>query len=111
MLGEQGWPGLTLWLLLQVTGLWQMERIRRRWKDRAGPDERWQAPLAAALQQAHLVYLVGALFVGIAFQPFVLMLIGLQCGLWTYLRRIERGRASPAARPPIRPRRELVLPG
>ena len=31
------------------------------------------------------IYLVGSLFVGIAFQPFVFMLIGLQCGLWSYL--------------------------
>lgn len=89
MLGEQGFPGLILWLWIQLSGLWQMERIRRRWKDRSGPDEQWQAPLANALQQAHLVYLVGSLFVGIAFQPFVLMLVGLQCGLWTYIKRIE----------------------
>ena len=90
MLGEQGWPGLFLWLLIQASGVWHMEMIRRRWKDRTGADEQWQAPLANALQQAHLVYLVGALFVGIAYQPFILMLIGLQCGLWTYLKRIDK---------------------
>lgn len=89
MLGEQGWLGLGLWLWLQISGLWQMERIRRRWKDRTGADEQWQAPLAVALQQALIVYLVGSVFVGIAFQPFVYMLIGLQCGLWSYLKRIE----------------------
>jgi O-antigen ligase len=89
MLGEQGWPGLILWLSLQVSGIWQMERLRRRWKKRTGPDEQWQAPLANALQLAHLTYLTGALFVGIAYQPFILMLIGLQCGLWSYLRRVD----------------------
>lgn len=89
MLGEQGWPGLTLWLWIQLLGIWQMERIRRKWKDRAGAHEKWQAPLACALQQTHIVYMVGSLFVGIAFQPFILMLIGVQCGLWTYLRRID----------------------
>jgi hypothetical protein len=41
------------------------------------------------LQQAQLVYLVGGLFVGIAFQPFVFMLIGLQCALWSYLKRVD----------------------
>lgn len=97
MLGEQGFPGLLLWLWLQASGLWQMELIRRRWKDRTGPDEQWQAPLANALQQAQLVYLFGSFFVGIAFQPFILMLIGLQCGLWSYLKRID-----------VRPRRALV---
>ena len=95
MLGEQGWPGLALWLWLQASGLWQMERLRRRWGKRAaaegaGPGEQWQAPLANALQQAQLVYLLGAAFVGIAFQPFILMLIGLQCGLWSYLKRLDR---------------------
>ena len=91
MLGEQGWPGLSLWLWLHLTGLWQMERIRARWKNRTGQGERWQAPLASALQQAQIVYLVGSVFVGIAYQPFVLMLIGLQCGLSSYLKRIETG--------------------
>jgi hypothetical protein len=39
--------------------------------------------------------MLGSLFVGIAFQPFCYMLIGLQCGLWSYLRRIDS---------PVRPR-------
>jgi len=101
MLGEQGWPGLALWLWLQASGLWQMERLRSRWSKRAaaegaGPELQWQAPLANALQQAQLVYLLGAAFVGIAFQPFILMLIGLQCGLWSYLKRWDE---PVAARP------------
>ena len=105
MLGEQGWPGLVLWLTIQVMGLWQMERLRRRWKRKAsaegaGPDVQWQAPLANALQQAQLIYLLGGAFLGIAYQPFILMLIGMQCGLWSYLRRID----SPA------PRRVRVKP-
>ena len=94
MLGEQGWPGLFMWLTLQISGLAQMEIIRRRWKKRDGPGERWQAPLASALQQAQMIYLLGSGFVGIAFLPFVLMLIGLQCGLWSYLGRIEKLRVG-----------------
>ena len=93
--GEQGWPGLVLWLWLMLSGLWQMERIRHRWKNRTAPGETWQAPLADALQQSLIVYMAGSLFVGIAFQPFCYMLIGLQCGLWSYLRRIEA--AAPRA--------------
>jgi O-antigen ligase len=89
MLGEQGWPGLIVWLLLQGLGIWQMERLMRRWRNRTGANEQWQAPLASALQQAQLIYLTGALFIGIAYQPFVLMLIGVQCGLWSYLGRID----------------------
>ena len=95
MLGEQGYPGFLLWAWVQVLGIWQMERLRARWKDRTGPGENWQAPLANALQLAQLIYFVGALFIGIAFQPVMFMLIGLQCGLWSYLRRIDN---------PVRPR-------
>ena len=74
----------------------------------AGADQQWQAPLAGALQQAQLVYLLGSTFVGIAYQPFILMLIGLQCGLWSYLRRIDSRDSEPlraAARvaPRVRP--------
>ena len=97
VLGEQGWPGLAVWLLLHVSGLWQMERLRRRWRRRAAasgdPGEAWQAPLASALQSAQAVYLVGALFVGVAYQPFILLLIALQCGLWNWCRRAERAAA------------------
>jgi putative inorganic carbon (hco3(-)) transporter len=53
------------------------------------------------LQQAHIIYLVGALFVGIAFNPFVYMLIGMQIGLDTYASR----RAAEAAWTPIRQRK------
>ncbi len=96
MLGEQGWPGFLAWTWLQLLGLWQMERLRGRWLKRTGPGEQWQAPLAGALQQAQVIYLVGSLFVGIAYQPFILMLIGVQCGLWSYLRRIDTEAAATA---------------
>src|SRR3546814_15897112 len=45
----------------------------------------WVAPLALALQQGHLIYLLGAMFIGIAYQPFIFMLLALQIGLHTYL--------------------------
>ena len=102
MLGEQGYPGLALWLALQLTGVLQMELIRRKWRARTGPDEAWVAPLANALQLAHIVYMVGSLFVGIAFQPFILMLIGLQCGFWSYIKRIDQPGREPVRKGPLR---------
>lgn len=103
MLGEQGYPGLALWLMINLAGVIRMEVIRRRYRA-ADADFAWAGPLASALQSAHLVYLFGAAFVAIAFQPFVYMLIGAQIGLDTYLarRRAGRGwqpmrRAGPAA--------------
>lgn len=94
MLGEQGWPGLAMWLTLHALGLWQMERIQRRWKRVEAEAERWIAPMAAALQMGAVIYLVGALFQGIAYQPVMLMLAGLQIGLATYCARIDSARAT-----------------
>jgi probable O-glycosylation ligase (exosortase A-associated) len=91
MLGEQGFPGLGLFLLIHAIGLWRMEAVRRRYRKREG-DEAWIAPLATALQGAQLIYLVGSLFVGIAFQPFVWMLIAVQIGFDALVRR--RGAAA-----------------
>ncbi|WOF43960.1 putative O-glycosylation ligase, exosortase A system-associated [Sphingopyxis indica] len=90
MLGEQGYPGLALWLLLHVAGILQMERLRRRYLKTRRAEEQWIAPLATALQHGHIIYLVGALFVGIAFQPFIYMMVALEIGLSTYCRRRER---------------------
>lgn len=101
LLGEQGYPGLAIWLALQGLGLWQMERVRAKWKRRGkagenGEDEAWIAPMAAALQMASIIYLVGAMFQGIGYQPVMLMIIGLQIGLNTYCSRIESARAIAA---------------
>ena len=84
MLGEQGWPGLALWLAISLGGLYRMEVLRRRY--RRG-DDAWASSLAGALQTAHLVYLLGAAFIAIAFQPFIYMLVGAQIGLDTYMAR------------------------
>lgn len=89
MLGEQGFPGLFLWLLLHFVCLIRMERIRRAWRGAEPPDQ-WIRPLATALQASHLVYLLGSMFVGIAFQPFIYMLIALQIALHGYLKPRQR---------------------
>ncbi|MDP1165533.1 hypothetical protein, partial [Klebsiella pneumoniae] len=59
-------------------------------------DKAWIAPLATALQHGHIIYLFGSLFVGIALNPFVYMLVGAQIGLDTYL---ARKRAEEGIRP------------
>lgn len=93
MLGEQGWPGLFMWLALHALGLWQMERLQRRYRAAEAEATRWIAPLAAALQMGAIIYLVGATFQGIAYQPVMLMLVGLQIALNTYCLRIDSARA------------------
>ena len=104
MLGEQGYIGLALWLMINLGGIFRMEVLRQRY--RKLPEMAWAAQLAGALQSGHIVYLLGASFVAIAFQPFVYMLIGAQIGLDTYLARkraetmwrpFRRGRTAPTA--------------
>lgn len=90
MLGEQGFPGLLLWLLIHGGGIIQMQFIQRRYRNSMRDDELWITPLATALQNAHIIYMVGALFVGIAFQPLALMLVAVHIGLGTYLARRRR---------------------
>jgi probable O-glycosylation ligase (exosortase A-associated) len=80
MLGEQGFPGVFLFLLIHAIGLVRMEVLRRRYRKVEG-EEAWIAPLATALQNAQLIYLAGALFVGIAWQPLIYMLLGVQIGV------------------------------
>ncbi|MGI8942826.1 MAG: putative O-glycosylation ligase, exosortase A system-associated [Qipengyuania sp.] len=89
LLGEQGWPGFVAWVLLMVTGLTQMEKLRRRYRTREVPEEAWVAPLASALQYTQIVYLVGAAFQGIGYQPVIFLFLGLQIALWNWCRRRE----------------------
>ncbi len=108
MLGEQGFPGLIIWLIIQLGGVWRMEVIQRLYRKRDRPAENWIAPLASALQNAQIIYLVGSLFVGIAFQAYFFMLTALQIGLDTYLAR----RRKEAAWRPIKkqPTRQAEFP-
>ena len=87
MLGEQGYPGLVIWLAIMIGGLVRMQVLAVRYRKHA--EEPWIAPLAIALQHAMIVYLVGAAFVGIAFQSFLWMLVGAQIALdgWCARRR------------------------
>jgi probable O-glycosylation ligase (exosortase A-associated) len=105
MLGEQGYPGLTLFLIIHAIGLIRMERLRRRYRARDG-EEAWIAPLATAVQHFQIIYLVGSLFVAIAFQPFIWMMIAFQIGFDQWVGRREklaRPRIGFAGRAPARP--------
>ena len=97
MLGEQGWPGLILWLTLQLSGLVQLQMVRRKLKRSQDPGDISDRALATALQEGHVVYLLGAAFVGIAFQPFIYMLVGLQIALVAQVNKRRAGQNQPAA--------------
>ena len=83
------WPGLILWLGINLAGLFRMEALRRRYRAADDPLH-WGGTLAGALQHAQLIYLLGGAFVGIAFNPFLYQLMAAQIGLDTYLSRRTR---------------------
>ena len=94
LLGEQGYFGFAIWALLHLICFIRTEAIRRAYRNGDGPDEAWIAPFALALQQGHIVYMIGSLFVGIAYQPFIFMMLALQIGLDTYLTRKRKAAAK-----------------
>lgn len=96
MLGEQGWPGLAMWLMIHLGGVARMEVLRRRY--RRG-EHAWAGGLASALQHAHLVYLLGSAFLGIALNPFIYLLVGAQIGLDGYMARHAGSTRAAMARP------------
>jgi hypothetical protein len=80
-----------------------MEILRRRYRSEQG-DTAWIAPLATGLQHFHIIYLVGALFVGIAYQPFSWLVIAAQIGFDNHVSRCHRPEPKkrigfPGARP------------
>lgn len=79
MLGEQGYLGLALYLIIHLTGIIRMEVIRRTYAKHEG-EHAWVAPLATALQHGHLIFMLGSSFVGIAFQPYIYFLIAVEIG-------------------------------
>jgi probable O-glycosylation ligase (exosortase A-associated) len=91
MLGEQGFPGLFMFLLIHLVGIFRMEAIRRAYRKTEEENE-WVSALAAALQHAHLIYLLGGSFVGIAFQPFIYQIVALEIGFDRYVQRYVRRR-------------------
>ena len=94
LLGEQGYFGFAVWALIHLICFIRTESIRRFYRKRDGPQEAWISPFALALQQGHIIYMIGSLFVGIAYQPFIFMMLALQIGLDTYLTRKRKTAAQ-----------------
>jgi probable O-glycosylation ligase (exosortase A-associated) len=110
MLGEQGWPGLIIWLILQVICLIQLERVNFRLRKSEDPLDKADRALSMALQQGHIVYLFGALFVGIAFQHFILLMMSLQIALTNQVARRKDGDNLRPVRRPVQPLKPIAQP-
>nr|WP_255536425.1 O-antigen ligase family protein [Pacificimonas pallii] len=110
VLGELGIPGLAIWLSIVTGALYKARAVVKRERKLVTPllntetgEERemsdWARDFGRSMSITILVYLTGALFVGIATQPTLYTMISLLVSVW-YLRSdhlanvIERGRKA-----------------
>lgn len=94
VLGEQGYPGFALWAMIHLLSLITMYSKFRRYRHETTPEKAWISPLALALFQGHLILLLGAAFIGVAYQPFVWMLLALEAGFASYVGRLRKEEKS-----------------
>jgi probable O-glycosylation ligase (exosortase A-associated) len=95
MLGEQGFPGLVMFLAiagLTMLALWRLARRTRKI-----PELAWCADFSAALQSGLAVFLTSGAFVGIAFQPIFWYFIAMSISLRAYVWRVEQQQLEPRA--------------
>jgi probable O-glycosylation ligase (exosortase A-associated) len=91
MLSESGLPALALYVAAFLATLWRLERLRRR-------GEPWFGTFAAMLQVSLLAYLVGSLFLNLAYLELAYHLIALGVCL-EVAAEVERERAAAVAEP------------
>ncbi len=96
LLGEQGWPGLFLFLLIACRCLWVYQWVVRR--TRGNPDLLWCKELAAALQCGLLTVMACGAFIGVSMQPMFWYLFALSTCMGEYVRRVQAPAVSPLGR-------------
>jgi len=107
VLGEHGYPGIVIFLLLAGSTLLMLRRIAK--KARPYPELQWIVGLSDALQSGLAVFLSSGAFVGLAFQPMFWYFISMSVCLNAYLWRVEHAAGSVAtgwramAIAPVRP--------
>ncbi len=79
MLGEQGWPGLAIFVAIFAGTIVQLSSIARRVK--GIPELEWTVGCARALSHLTIVYLVGSVFTALAFQTTIYYAIALSISL------------------------------
>jgi probable O-glycosylation ligase (exosortase A-associated) len=88
VLGEQGFPGLAMYVTLILVSLWYMWNVMRR--TRGQPHLLWAHDLAGALMTSLLTIMACGCFIGIGYQSMVWYLITLPACLYAYLNRVEQ---------------------
>ncbi|WP_431285416.1 putative O-glycosylation ligase, exosortase A system-associated [Humitalea sp. 24SJ18S-53] len=115
VLGEQGFPGLALFLGLMISTFLSLRRVAR-WA-RVTPGMEWLRDLAYALEVSLLTMMACGAFIGVAFQPMLYYLFALSTCLSHQMHRLRTGaatvpagRAGAATAVPILARRAGVKP-
>lgn len=103
MLGEQGWPGLGMFLALALLSFCSLRRTARR--ARGDPNLAWCGAMADAAQSALATFLTAGAFVGMACQPPFWFIVACTISLREYVRRATAIQATApqegaAVRPP-----------
>jgi putative inorganic carbon (HCO3(-)) transporter len=93
MLGEQGYPGLAIFLLITGLSFYKLRGLAKR--ARAYPELEWVTGLSNALQSGLAVFMTSGAFVGISFQPMYWYFIALSISLNAYMWRVETHEAKP----------------
>ena len=92
LLGDQGFPGLAMYLTVILGTLLNLHALRRRFQN-AAPEDVWIRELARALFRTIAVYAIGGLFVGLGFQTTLYMLVGISVAFG----QLVRGRRAVTA--------------
>jgi putative inorganic carbon (hco3(-)) transporter len=95
VLGEQGYPGLLMYLTITALTFYKLNRIGKQ--ARAYPELEWVRSLSGALQSGLAVFLSAGAFVGIAFQPMFWYFIAMSISLNAYMWRVQRLEVKPVA--------------
>ena len=89
VLGEQGYPGLLIFLTLAGMTFFKLHRLSKR--TRGIPELKWVAGLADGLVGGLAVLMTSGAFVGIAYQPMYWYFIAMSISLNAYMKRVEHG--------------------
>jgi putative inorganic carbon (hco3(-)) transporter len=88
VLGEHGYPGIVIFLLLAGSSFVMLRRVAR--EARPYPELQWVVGLSNALQSGLAVFLACGAFVGIAFQPMFWYFVSMGICLNAYMWRVAR---------------------
>ena len=93
MLGEQGWPGLAMFVFMTLATMFSTYRLER--KTKKIPELLWCSDLAVAIQAGLVAFLTAGAFVGMVFQPMYWFFIAMGVSLRAYVWRVEQMDRAP----------------